>query len=885
MRLLLLPAVFLALPLAAQPAAPPTLAARAVEAGAVELDGRLDEPAWDAAETATGFVQLRPTAGAAASEPTTARVLYDGRALYVGMRMADAQPERIDARLGRRDDYLETDWAWVMIDSYADERTGFMFRVNPAGVQADRILFDDVNGDGSWDAVWDVATSRDEGGWTAEFRIPLSQLRFGQAEVQSWGINFQRDHFRTGERSYWAPVLPSDQGFVSRFGTLTDLRGLRPPRQLELLPYVATAVERAPGDPADPFYSATEASPRVGADLKYGLTSDLTLTATVNPDFGQVEADPAQVNLGAFELFFEERRPFFVEGTDVFSMEPRRFFANNRPNLLYTRRIGRAPQRRSFVPASAYDAATDAGQVYADAPQQSTILGAAKLSGRVGRFSVGLLNATTGNEYGRFRAVDGAGAVVADDRALVEPLTNYLVARTRGRLGRTVLGALATSVARDTGDPAMEAMLPATSTVTGLDAEHTLSDEWLVSGQLAGSLVTGSADAVGRVQRAFPRLYQRPDADHLSLDPDATSLAGWTGEVNVLKAGGEHWLGGLHLSATSPGFDANELGFQSRADATNLGLVVVYQDNAPGGALNRWSANAFGALGTNFGGDRTTTFAGGNASFQTKGFWGASANAFVGARTADDRLTRGGPLATSPRVAEGNVYAYSDERRPVAVSGFVYGFRDELGGWRLSAGPEVEVRPAPAVSFEVGPDLSVGHNPRQYVTAFDEPAAQATFGRRYVFAELDQATLSLNARLNWTFTPDLTLQLFARPFVAAGRYSRVQALGEPGQLRFPVFGEDGGGTAVEGDGAIAVTPADGGRPFTVSDNFTSRALQGNAVLRWEYRPGSALFVVWQQQRNGFEPDGDLRFGRDVGGLFRDAPTNVFLVKLSYWLGG
>ncbi|MDT0630726.1 DUF5916 domain-containing protein [Rubrivirga sp. S365] len=900
MRLALLLALaaplLLAPPAAAQTAADsgaapdlrPQIAAAAVEPGAVDLDGRLDEAAWGGAAVASGFVQQRPTPGAAPSEPTEARVLYDAKAVYVGMRMVDSRPAQIDARLGRRDAFLETDWATVMIDSYDDDRTAFMFRVNPAGVQVDRLLFDDVNEDQSWDAVWDVATSRDEGGWTAEFRIPLSQLRFaGGAAVQTWGLNVQRVHFRTGETSLWAPVLPSDPGYVSRFGTLADLRGLAPPRQLEVVPYLAASVERAPGDAADPFFRATEATPRVGADVKYGITSDLTLTATVNPDFGQVEADPAQVNLGGFELFFQERRPFFVEGTDVFSLRPRRFFSNNRPNLLYTRRIGRAPQRRQFVPASVSDAATDGGAVYTDAPQQSTILGAAKLSGRVGRFSVGVLNATTGNEYGRYQAFDGAGgAVGGDDRVLVEPLANYLVGRARGTFGQTIAGGLLTSVVRDTGDPALGALLPTMATVAGADVEHRLGDEWLVNGQLAGSLVTGSADAVARVQRAFPRLYQRPDADHLSLDPAARSLAGFTGEVNVLKAGGEHWLGGLHAGATSPGFDANELGFQSRADFANLGLVVVYQDNEPGGGLNRWNANAFLGLGGTFGGDRTATFGGLEGSFQTKGFWGANLNSFVGARTDDDRLTRGGPLATSPAAAEGSVYAYSDDRRPVAVSGFVYGFRDELGGWRLSVDPEVEVRPAPAVSFEVGPSVSVGRNARQYVTAFDEPAAAATFGRRYVFARLDQATLSLQARLNWTFTPDLTLQLYARPFVSTGRYSRVQTLGEPGQLRLPVFGEDAGGAAAEnGDGSITVTPGDGGAAFDVAENFTSRALQGNAVLRWEYRPGSALFLVWQQQRSGFEPDGALRFGRDVGGVFSDPVANVFLLKLSYWLGG
>ena len=890
----------LAAPLAAQPPADSSaassqsflIAAAAVEPGAVSLDGHLNESAWAGAAVASGFVQMRPSAGTAASEPTEARVLYDGKSVYVGMRMHDSQPAQIDTRLGRRDSGLESDWAIVAFDSYNDNRTAFLFQVSAAGVRSDALLYDDVNDDDSWDAVWDVATTRDEGGWTAEFRIPLSQLRFsGAAADQSWGVEFGRRHFRTGEQTFWAPILPDVNGVVSRFGTLADLRGLRPPRQLEVVPYVAASVERAPGDAADPFYSATEAAPRVGADLKYGLSSNLTITATVNPDFGQVEADPAQVNLGGFELFFQERRPFFVEGLDVFSMQPRRFFANNRPSLLYTRRIGRSPQRQSFVPASVYGEVNEDGEVpnpnevYTDAPQQSTILGAAKLSGRVGRFSLGVLNATTGNEYGRYQAFDGAGGMVADDRALVEPLTNYLVGRTRGTFGRTIVGGLLTSVVRDTGEPALGALLPATATVAGADLEHQLSDDWLVSAQLAGSVVTGSADAVGRLQRSFPRVYQRPDAGYLGLDSTATSISGLTGEVNVLKPGGEHWLAGLHVSATSPGFDANELGFQSRADFANVGAVVIYQDNAPGGALNRWNANVAASLGTNFGGDRIRTFAGGEGSLQTKGFWGVYANLFASPRTADDRLTRGGPLATSPAGIESNVSVYSDDRKAVSASGYVYGSRDELGGWYVGAGPSVEIRPAPAVSVSLGPDLSLGHDARQYVTAFDEPAAAATFGRRYVFAELDQTTVSLVGRVNWTFTPNLTLQLYARPFVSTGRYQNVQALDAPGALALPVYGRDAGTAVTNPDGSTTVTPSDGGRAFDVASNFSVRALQGNAVVRWEYRPGSALFVVWQQQRDGFEPDGALRFGRDVRGLFRDTPTNVFLVKLSYWLGG
>ena len=907
-RLTCLAALLVSLPAAAQPVAsqgdpsrPETpaqtpvpgfvLAATAVQAGDVQLDGQLDEVAWSGAAVATDFTQLRPNQGEPASEKTEARVLYDGTSVYVGMRMHDTQAEQINTQLGRRDSGFESDWALVAFDSYNDDRTAFGFQVSASGVQQDFLLFDDVNEDNSWDAVWDVATSRDGEGWTAEFRIPLSQLRFASSEAgQSWGLEFSRQHFRTNEQAFWAPLDPEQNGVVSQFGELADLRGLKAPRALEIQPYVAASVTRAPdvtsvdGAVADPYYRATDAAPRMGVDVKYGLTSDLTLTATVNPDFGQVEADPAQVNLGGFELFFEERRPFFIEGLDAFNMEPRRFFSNDRPSLLYTRRIGRAPQRSSFVPSSAREAAGDDGVVYSDAPQQSTILGAAKVSGRAGRFSVGLLNATTASEFGRFQAFGADGRQLVEDRALVEPLSNYLVGRTRATFGKTIVGGLVTSVVRDTDDPAIAAMMPSTATVAGLDIERPLGESWTLSGQVAASRVAGTADAIGQLQRSFPRLYQRPDAGHLDLDPTRTSLLGVTAEANVLKTSGEHWVGGLHGSFTSPGFDSNDLGFQSRADYVSVGGVWVYQQNQPQGMFQSWQVNSFFGGAWNTGGDRIGTFVGGNANLRFKNFWGVNANFDVVPRFDDDRLTRGGPIARRDAGGSLNLNVWTDDRK--VVSGYVYGntFGNELGRSGVSGGGGVEIRPGSSLTVSIGPEFGVRDDPRQYVTAFDDPFAEATFGRRYVFGQLDATSVSMEARANWTFTPDLSLQLYARPFATRGRYSAFKAFDRPGAFRLPEYGVDLGTATENGDGSTTIDPGDGGDPFTLSRDFVVRSLQGNAVLRWQYRPGSTLFFVWQQQRDGFERDGSLQFDRDLGGLFTDPLQNVFLVKLSYWLG-
>ena len=881
----LLLGVALASPALAQPAARRALAATPVEAGAVRLDGVLDEPGWAEAPAQSDFVQYEPAPGEPTTERTEARVLLGPGALYVGMRMHDARPEAVDVRLARRDAAGLRDRAFVAVDSYGDRRTAFLFMVTPAGVRLDRLFYDDTQSDLSWDAVWDVAVARDAGGWTAEFEIPLSQLRYaGGAGPHAWGLQLGRVHHRTGEVSYWSPRRPTDDGYVSQFGTLTVPGALPAPRRFEAVPYVASAATRAPGDAADPFYAETDLAPRVGADVKVGLTSGLTLAATVNPDFGQVEADPAQVNLGGFELFFPEQRPFFVEGTDVFSMAPRRSISSGRPSLLYTRRIGRAPQRAAFVPAEVRDAAGEAGVVYTDAPRQSTILGAAKVSGRAGRFSVGLLTAATGAEYGRYLAHDGGGGLVGEGRALVEPLSAYTVGRARGTYGGTVVGGLLTSVVRDARDPAVGAALPATATVAGLDVEHPLGERWRLTAQAAGSAVTGTEAAIRDLQTAFPRVYQRPDANHVALDPTRTRLAGWTAEANLLKTEGDRWVGGLHAAATSPGFDANDLGFQPRADFANVDGTVGYRRTDPQGPFNAWGLYAAGGAGWNFGGDRLRTQVEAFATAQLRNFWSVSLGGDVSFRAVDDRLTRGGPAALADAGGDVYVSVSTDSRRAVTGSWSAFAFDNELGRHGLGTSFRVSAQPSDAVSVSLAPEVEVRGNPRQYVTAFGEPVAEATFGRRYVFGQLESSTASLEARLDWLFSPTLSLQLYARPFATRGRYTAFKAFDQPGAFRLPVYGEDVGTATQNADGSTTVDPGDGGASFTLDRDFTVRSLQGNAVLRWEYRPGSALFLVWQQQREGVEADGSLRFGRDLGGLFADPATNVFLVKLSYWLG-
>ncbi|MEM6337774.1 MAG: DUF5916 domain-containing protein, partial [Bacteroidota bacterium] len=552
--------------------------------------------------------------------------------------------------------------------------------------------------------------------------------------------------------------------------------------------------------------------------------------------------------------------------------------------FLYTRRIGRAPQRGGFVPASAFDAAGETGTVYTDRPSQTTILGAAKMTGRVGAFQVGMLNAVTGEEFGEYAVVDGINSGETRGQELIEPATNYLVSRGRGRVGRTQVGGLVTAVNRAQGNPDVAALLPSQEYVAGVDFEHALSDAWVFSGLAAASRVAGTSESILLQQTAFRRLYQRPDASHLAVDSSRTALTGTTAELAISKVTGTHWRGSFSAAYTSPGFETNALGFQTRADQGYLGASVFYDRPNAGGPFQRWTANLFGSLGWSMGGDRTHSFIGWGVGADFESFWSASLTGFASIRTVNDRFTRGGPLMTDPVQAQAMLRVNTDQRKLTAGSMYVHGSADEIGGGFWGGGASLRLRPRPNVSVSVGPDYTRSYTQHQFVTAFDDPAAVSTFGRRYIFGNILRHDLFVQTRIDWTFSPTVTLQVFARPLISTGRYRDFRALQRPGQMALPVYGAEVGTVQPLEDGAVRIDPEDGGEPFDIgSQDFTFRALQGNAVLRWEYRPGSTLFLVWQQQRDGFFLNQGRLRGRDLTGLFTDVGQNVFLVKLSFWL--
>ncbi|MEA2765267.1 MAG: hypothetical protein QOK07_1671 [Gemmatimonadaceae bacterium] len=848
----------------------------------INIDGKLNEAAWASAIPATDFTQSYPNVGAKPTDPTEVRILYDDEALYVGVRMFDSHPELIAAQLARRDAVgIYSDWLHVMVDSYHDRRTSFRFSVNPRAVQKDVLEFDDNHGeDLNWDAVWEVATSIDSTGWIAEYRIPFSQLRFGSAPAgveRLWGIQIMRDVARRVERDTWSPWKQTDPGFVSFEGDLAGIVDIPTPKRLEIMPYVSAKLTRAPGDPANPFYRANDAKPSAGADLKYGLPSGLTLTATINPDFGQVEVDPAVVNLSAYETFFPEKRPFFVEGANIFNIGS----INGGPSfgsqqIFYSRRIGRSPQR--FVNAQ-----------FVDAPDATTILGAGKLTGKVGQWTVGVLNALTAEE--KARLLDASGV---ESRAGVEPLTNYFVGRVRRdfRDGNTLLSFGGTAVNRSLRDTVFRDLLRSSADVGSLDFEHRWANKaWSLTGALSESRINGSRPVVRNAQQASARYYQRPDADYLGVDTTANSLTGHSIKLGLNKSG--DWSFSATAKDVSPGFEVNDLGFMGRVDYRNIGSGLSYNNQKPGKFLRGYNLFAGTNHAWNYGGDKIWTSFFNQVTLNFTNLWSLYAGGEYDPSWIDDRLTRGGPLGRQPTQYGGWTQINTDQRKTVSYSLNADYYGDQGHGYAKDLSIGLDGRPSSSIHVTFSPGLSLLHNTIQYVRAATDPLATSTYGRRYVLADLYQTTLSATTRVEWTLSPLLSFQLYAQPFASAGRFKGFKELATPGTRRYNVYGRDNGSTVtpvtdpisgktvsydVDPDGATGLAPT-----FSISNpDFRTHSLRGNAVVRWEYRPGSALFFVWQQERSDFLPfEGDFRTGRDTRDIF-GRPANVFLVKATYW---
>jgi hypothetical protein len=824
-------------------AAPVTTASAARAAVAPVLDGRDDDPVWRAATLIDGFLMARPREGGDPRFRTTARLAYDEHNLYAFIRAYDPHPDSIVSLLSRRDDQTASDQLILMLDSYHDQRTGFEFVVNPAGVKADYAIYNDGDEDGAWNAVWDAATRIDSLGWTAEYRIPLSQLSYKAPGSGAFGLLIWRNIQRHTEIVTWPLYRDSQSGFVSQFGTLSGLDSLASPGKAEFTPYIVATNLQGPASAG----FAREQDVTVGGDLKYRLASNLHLNATVNPDFGQVEADPSDLNLSAFETFFEERRPFFVEGRGQYSFPLNCVVVldcSTGEGLFYSRRIGRSPQLAG---------------IHGDdsSPTATRILGAAKLNGRFpGGLSMGALDAVTGH-------VSGPGT------STLEPTTNYGVVRVNQDLdgGDASLGLILTSVNRAL-DESSESYLHRSAYAVGVDARRRFAGNFEASGSLAFTRVAGTPDAIALTQQSPVHLYQRPDGP-LTFDPSRTSLGGSSAELRFAKVGGGKLRFETAYQRRSPGFESNDVGFLLQADQQEWTTWAALAFRTPNKVFRslRWNFNNWEYW--TFDGLPTERAFNTNVHTQFNNRWWLHMGGTLGqlGTTWCDRCARGGPAIRQDTRLAPWMGIEGDNRYAVVPYLWVNYSRGDGGrSESISLSPEVVVKVSSRFRSSLSANYRHNRDDNQYFGTFTGP----TDDRHFTFAHLDQETLSFTWRLDYTFTPEATLQLYASPFVSRGTYSNVRELADPGADAYDARYQPYTDPAVSDD----------------PGGFNFKQFRSNVVFRWEYRPGSTLFLVWSQGRQHETAlEGDQSFGGDLRELFRQRANNTFLVKVSYWFAG
>mgnify|MGYP000849583683 FL=1 len=842
----------------------------------INFDGKLDEPIW-LQEPITGFTQKDPNEGNPASEETKVWVVYDDTYIYVGAKLKDSEPDKIDANLGRKDSYFDSDWFMFFVDPYNDKNTGYFFEVNAGGTLVDGVLFNDSWDDWSWDGIWQAKTSIDSDGWSVEMRIPFSQLRFNASDNMSWGVNFSRSIQRNKERSYFVMVPKAESGFVSRFALMDGLTGIKPKQRFEVLPYVVQKASYLVHDENDPFYKSNQYKTSLGADVKIGIGSNLNLDATFNPDFGQVEVDPAVVNLSAFETFYEEKRPFFMEGFNMFNfgiggINNNWGFNFGWPNLFYSRRIGASP--RGYL----------SDNQYADVPSETRILGAAKLTGKINEStSIGAISAVTERTYG---TLWNDGIRTSEE---IEPLTHFGVLRLKQEYneGNQGLGIMATSVNRSTDSPLMKELSAKNAFAFGLDAFTMLDEDktYALAAAFAGTYLHGTKEFMQRVQKRPYRYFQRPDATYATYDPNITSMSGYYGRIMLNKQQGNFYTN-IALGAVSPGFEQSDLGSQWMADRINGHIVLGYRWYEPDGFFRRKQIYFSHARSYDFEGNSISNFVWLNSNYTFMNYYSLHLGANYSFETLNRNYTRGGVLSLSPAGYSFSSSISSDSREKIIAGIFGSISHDKLENVYWETGFDIEWKPNSQINFSIGPQLSITNDNNQWVGNFEDPTAARTYNTRYVFGRIEQKTLSANIRLSWTFTPTLSLQLFMQPLLAVGKYNNFNELNAPRTKDYTIYGTNGStinynkeddSYEVDPDGAGAAEKFTFGNP-----NFNFKSLRGNAVLRWEVMPGSVFYFVWSHEQADYANAGDFQLKRDFKDLIKADGNDVFMVKFSYW---
>ena len=864
---------------------PPAVSALRVGVESIHMDGSLDDPAWQQAEYASDFIQRDPLEGKAATERTEFAVLYDDQYIYIGVKAYDSEPENIRSMLSRRDDDTPSDWVCVSLDSYNDHRTAFEFWLNPQGVKRDIRRYDDDNRDINWDAIWEGRATVHHDGWDAEFRIPFRELRFSNGENHSWGFQVYRHISRKNEDDYWAFWPKEESGWVRHYGRLNNLTNIPRQRRIYVAPYVtgqyaASELYVTPVDSA-----GYKIGQNLGADVKVGVTNNFTLDLTLNPDFGQVEADPAELNISAFETYFPEKRPFFVEGGNIYLYT---LGTGDNPmssnSMFYTRRIGRRPQHWP-----------DYEDGYVDMPATTSILAAGKLSGKTGGgWSIGVMEAVTAEEHATVEFEDQSAI-----EETVEPLTNYFVARVQKdfREGKTTIGGIATATNRRLDEPYIET-LHSDAYGSGFDFSHIFGKEtYQFSTTIGVTDVQGTSDAILQTQLSPYRGFQRPGAPHLGVDSTATQLSGFAGNAVLSRIRGEHFRGAVGGWFYSPGFDANDIGFNRNVDNSVQFIWLQARENDPGKIIRRWNVNFNAWTSCTFAWLDEMTSLGGNINggMTFMNYWSLFGGYNLNARGLNTAGLWGGPAMTADPSRSLWLFLESDSRK--ALSGSV---NPGMGGvpgsgsyWRNLSG-SLTWRPTNYFSLTASSSWNNMYDTWSTWGGYGPITDAQTGTEQYIMATLDRKTLSSTIRFDLTLSPTLTIQYYGNPLVTAGDYSEDKLVLE-GEYqaehfadRFHTFTEEETMFDPETDTYYYDYDGEGKRDGTANfelpnRDFNYKQFSSNLVVRWEYQTGSAIYLVWAQNLSDYLEIGDFNLGRDLRQLFKADAENVFLIKASYLL--
>lgn len=828
----------------------------------IKIDGILDDKAWNAVDWSSDYVEWEPDNATAPTQQTKMKIVYDDKNIYFAFYCLEPNPENIVQRMGRRDDF-PGDWVEVNIDSYNDDRTGFSFTTSVSGVKGDEFISNNGNWDSSWNPIWYVKTNIVEDGWIAELKIPLSQLRFGNDDDQVWGIQSTRRYFSKEERSTWQPIPSNPSGWVSEFGELKGLKGLKPQKQLEIQPYALGRYSTYEKEEGNPFRDGNDGKISGGLDAKIGVTNDLTLDLTINPDFGQVEADPGAVSLDGFEIFFEERRPFFVENKSVFDFN----FTGDQDNLFFSRRIGREPQ----------GTVVGSDIAYVDQPKNTTILGAAKFSGKTKNgWTIGVLESVTGKEFADFIDTNGDR-----DKALVEPLTNYFVGRLQKDFNdnNSYIGGMLTATHRNMHENVSQLHTQAYS--GGLDFMHNWKDrEFYLKGNFVASHINGSKEAILDTQTSIVHLFQRTDADHVEVDPDRTSLTGTGGNLEFGRRGDGKWRYFARTNWVSPELEINDIGYLRQADQINQFARVLRLFNQPTSWYRQINLSLEEAAAFDFEGNYNRMRYELHGFINYKNNWWTEGGAAHKPRIFVNTFLRGGPRW---RYNEENffyLFSGTDRRKKASFDlGYVYsdGKQNSFSLRRYVV--RARYQPINALSLSLNLEYEKNPSKTQYITEENFNGSP-----RYILGNIDQETYSATFRLNYNINPNLTIQYYGQPYIFKADYSDLNYVknSTAKDLHKRVTWYDENQISFQDDSYIIDENRNGTTDYTVSNpDFAFVQFRSNLVARWEYIPGSEIYLVWSQGINGLG-DVNNRFSAIVDNqLLRQRPQNTFLIKATY----